>query len=340
MSVSTWSFLNVFRLNKLKMLSDGSGKNAMPNCTWYVYYRAYTEFGSFPVTSLSGAAGWVSIPNTKDHWKTYWDSNWVPGDVLVYSDGHVAFVEGNGQISESALTYYCNSNGSKHYLNRSGTCHDLYQDAHNHWEDQAYSIHSPDSISSTVGSRFWSINPTVRWGTRYSGRIHQELNSGGGSYDPPDPGGGGGGGDVPDPPEPGQAGWVLSGTGQLTYQETVCGSPADTAGAGTQMWPRIPTVYSQEEEDREKAEWEANPGPASEAPHWRTNRQWSPFIAYTYERYMTYEKNSSGIYVGKWSDWQKINEKTHSGDIAGYDTGIDGPLDGWDFEWNDIHGDG
>jgi len=42
------------------------GTNAMPNCTWYAYYRAYEEFGSFPTQYMAYASNWIGIPNERD----------------------------------------------------------------------------------------------------------------------------------------------------------------------------------------------------------------------------------------------------------------------------------
>lgn len=300
--------------------AQNSGENAMPNCTWYAYYRAYEEFGTFPVTYMSDAWNWINIPNTDGDWEAYRDSNWVPGDVLVFSGNHVTFVEGDGQISESVYTSAYQISGRKTRLNRSGSALDVYNEVNSHSSSPAYNIRET-SISGTLGQRFWQktwASSGSSWGGigSYSGRLHCSR--------------GGGGGHDPDDPQP-TTGWVLENSRYhvATFDNiTVC-SNRDTnlQNSGDQDWPCTPGVYSQDAEDYDYYHPQVN-------KHWRTGKFWDKLYTYTYSREMTYQLNSQGVYVPVFSDWVLEDSATLSGEQYGdYDTSISGEIPGWKIKW-------
>ena len=277
---------------------SGDGTNAMPNCTWYVRYRAMEAGATNPVTYM-GPAGYSWIQNAGANWREA-SAPWQPGDILIW-DGHVAFVEGDGQISESVYT----TGGPGYTLNRSGTAATLYNDVIAHWNDDAYSIKGGAGgklynrywRKQSGGSAWYGSNPS--WILRYYGNWS---------------GGGGGGGNPDDPPDPQPGGhweWVEETITTITsYTYTYsdiyeCGVGTFGDQSGTLDTPQAPYQISSSSS--------------------RINQRWEPFNMYTDERTLTYTTDGQPV----WSNWETKYTGSDNFPLGSQPT----YGNGWEMEW-------
>ena len=157
----------------------GSGSYAMPNCTWYAYYRAQEAGAPNPTPGFKDAGRWW-LNNAINGW-VVGSGNWGPGDILVWN-GHVAFVEGDGEISESVWTESVYS-PSSHTLNRSDTASDLYDDVITYWDYDARSMSG--GYGGKLSTRYWSKGSSSNWASMSSmiGFLHYTGEWGGGSIE-------------------------------------------------------------------------------------------------------------------------------------------------------------
>ena len=280
---------------------SGSASLAMPNCTWYAYYRAIQDGASAPTTRADGSSGWLNagrawLDHPGNDWEALWyDDNWGPGDILVYGDindtsyssgYHVAFIEGDGECSESVYTY----GGPSFSLSRNNhTAAELYEQVRLNWDKSAYSMSG--GSGGILRDRYWSKHSGgTRWGGvgAYLGRLHY-TNWGSGSGH-----------------------WEPSPWGPTFTEKYECGKGSFGDQSGTQDDPMAPSHLH--------------------TGSYRERERWDPFKMYTDERTIVYTYNSqTNTWDASWSPWRENvytgEEIVLLGDMPSYNNG-------WQIDWD------
>lgn len=280
--------------------ADGtySGTNCLPNCTTYAYGRCLQLGIGPPVYAFIGADGWHSVANFEAIQYDY--SSLEEGDIIEWQQGkHVAVYEGNGMVSASG---WPSNSTSTNYGHHWGPDYDTLQKISDYWYIENRSDDHSFNYKTIADEGAW-VNDTT---PDYIIKTSTGLGSSGG-----------------------EGYWGDAETQSLTLDENICGSGTWASGSGNQNYPRVPERYDQDDEDQNLI----NPNPGD---HWRTNQRYDPLNTSTWERDITYTKNSQDGYDLVFSNWsKKYNATLYGEQYPGYDTAVSGPIDGWKMNWGD-----